>query len=59
MRAGLQAWEGRNRALTPHGSGELRGSGALPDGHDSSTAALIRRYPGSRGGRDDGRERQH
>jgi glucose-6-phosphate isomerase len=29
--------------------GELRGSGAAADAHDSSTAALIRRYLGSRG----------
>ena len=28
--------------------GELRGAGALADAHDSSTAALIRRYVGSR-----------
>ena len=28
--------------------GELRGSGALADAHDSSTAALIRRYVGLR-----------
>jgi glucose-6-phosphate isomerase len=31
-------------------AGEVRSSGAAADAHDSSTAALIRRYLGSRGG---------
>jgi hypothetical protein len=37
------------KALAQRIVGELRGSGALADGHDSSTTALIRRYLGSRG----------
>jgi glucose-6-phosphate isomerase len=37
------------KALAQRIVGELRGSGALVDAHDSSTTALIRRYLGSRG----------
>jgi len=37
------------KTLAQRIAGELRGSGAAADAHDSSTAALIRRYLGSRG----------
>jgi glucose-6-phosphate isomerase len=37
------------KTLAQRIAGELRGSGAAADAHDSSTAALIRRYRGSRG----------
>jgi Phosphoglucose isomerase len=37
------------KALAQQIVGELRGSGALADAHDSSTTALIRRFLGSRG----------
>ena len=37
------------KTLAQRIAGELRGSSAAADAHDSSTTALIRRYVGSRG----------